>query len=76
MNQKKILIWRITLVLKGKMRTKFIVSVGVVAAILDVCVPYLILKDTTAFWANYVFWTLLTMVVIIFGLIQVRDWGE
>ncbi len=50
--------------------------VGLILGIIDVGVPYFILKNTEKFWANYLFWTVLTLIVLILGLWQINKWGE
>lgn len=59
-----------------KNRTLWFISVIFMVAIIDFAVPYLFLKDVIAYWANYVFWLVLTITVIIGGALYVRDWGE
>ncbi|MFW6040278.1 MAG: hypothetical protein ACOC85_00400 [Thermoplasmatota archaeon] len=39
-------------------------------------VPYLVLKNVTSYWANYLFWTVLTIFVIVIGYLLIRNWGE
>lgn len=55
---------------------KIILPVVLIVAIVDIVVPYLFLKDVTKFWANYLFWFLLTGAIIIFGILYVSKWGE
>lgn len=50
--------------------------VGLILGIIDVGVPYFILKNTVKFWANYLFWTVLTLIVLVLGLWQINKWGE
>ena len=59
-----------------KKGTKLISTVAIIVAIINFSVPYLILKDVTSYWANYLFWTTLTLIVIAGGIYYVRDWGE
>lgn len=49
-------------------------SIGLV--IIDVLVPYLFLKGIASFWSSFLFWSLLTLAVIIFGIVYTRKWGR
>lgn len=49
---------------------------AVVIALVDVLVPYLILGNIASFLASYLFWCLITLGTIIFGIIYTRNWGK
>ena len=51
-----------------------IALMGLLLGVVDVGVPYLLLRDVTRFWINYVFWTVLTLVVLILGLRRISGW--
>lgn len=48
--------------------------IGTILALVDVGVPYLLLKNTIRFWANYLFWTVLTLFVLIIGIRKISRW--
>ncbi len=50
--------------------------VGIILGIIDVGVPYFLLKNTVKFWANYLFWTIFTLIILILGIWQINKWGE
>ena len=58
------------------MKAKNLALIAIFLAILDVAVPYLILKDIEAFWGNYLYWTILAVTVIILGVVYIKHWGE
>lgn len=47
---------------------------SVVLAVIDVLVPYLFFTQTGSFAASFLFWCLLTLAVIIFGIFYTRGW--
>ena len=47
---------------------------AVVLVIVDVLVPFLVLKDIAGFGASYLFWTILTFLVILFGIVYTGKW--
>lgn len=47
---------------------------GIILWILDLGVPYLLLKNTSEFWANYLFWVGLTFFVLVFGIRKITRW--
>ncbi len=55
----------------------FLLLVLVVIAAVDVLVPYLIIGDTPTFAASYLFWCIITLVVVvIFGFFYTARWGR
>lgn len=58
------------------MNEKYIGILALVLAVINFGVPYLVLKDISSFTGNYLFWTSLTFIVILFGIWNVREWGE
>jgi hypothetical protein len=46
-----------------------------VLALVDVLVPYLFFTQTGSFAASFLFWCILTLAVIIFGIFYTRRWG-
>lgn len=51
--------------------------VGIVIALLDFFVPFYGLKDVGNFFGSYLFWVLLTLMVIVVGLVYInRTWGS
>ncbi len=53
-------------------------EIGLLALLLTIVnigIPYLLLRNITAYWANYVFWTVLTLLVLIWGYHRLKDWG-
>ncbi len=57
------------------MDAKRVLLLGTVLALVDVGVPYLLLKDSGT-WYSYIFWVVLTAVVLSVGLYMVRGWGS
>lgn len=58
------------------MEEKYIGILAVLLAVVNLAVPYLVLKDTASFMGSYLFWSGLTFLVILFGIWKVRKWGE
>lgn len=59
------------------MRGWFLLIVLVVIAAVDVLVPYLFIGDTPSFAASYLFWCVITLVVVaIFGFVYTARWGR
>ncbi|KXA94891.1 hypothetical protein AKJ65_03130 [candidate division MSBL1 archaeon SCGC-AAA259E19] len=59
----------------GKLRNKLFVAC-LVLGIVDVTTPYLFLADVGEFWGSYLFWSILSLAVIIGGARHVSNWGE
>lgn len=57
------------------MNGRELASIGISLGVLDVAIPYLLLKDVSAHWANFLFWSVLTLTVLILGIMKVRGWG-
>jgi hypothetical protein len=57
-----------------KGRTFLVLAVSLVAV--DLLVPYLILADVPSFSASFLFWSALTLLVIIAAAHHIRHWGE
>ena len=53
----------------------FLLSAALLAAV-DILVPYLLLGRIAGFLGSYLFWCLLTLSVIVFGIIYTRSWGK
>ncbi|MBS3817712.1 MAG: hypothetical protein KGY76_09150 [Candidatus Thermoplasmatota archaeon] len=58
------------------MKEKYIGVLAVVLAVINFGVPYLVLQDVQRFTGNYLFWTSLAMIVILFGIWNVKKWGD
>lgn len=56
------------------MKGTHFLALAVVLALVDVLIPYAFLKDIASFQASYLFWTLLTLSVVIFGILYTRRW--
>ncbi|MFO7782249.1 MAG: hypothetical protein R6W94_11555 [Spirochaetia bacterium] len=57
-----------------KGRTFLVLAVALVAV--DLLVPYLFLADIPSFAASFLFWTALTLLVIIAAAGYIRHWGK
>jgi hypothetical protein len=57
------------------MRGTYFLLLSIGLALVDVLVPYLLLRSIPSFLASYLFWCLLTLAVILFGALYVRRWG-
>ena len=44
--------------------------------LVDVLVPYLLIGHIPSLGASYLFWSVLTLAVILFAVIYVRNWGR
>ena len=58
------------------MKAKNLALIAIFLAVLDVVIPYLILKDIASFWGFYLYWTLLAVIVIVLGIYYIKHWGE
>jgi hypothetical protein len=52
----------------------FVVAVAV--AVIDVVVPFVLIGNVASFSASFLFWCLLTLIVIVAAGIYIRDWGK
>lgn len=50
--------------------------VAVLIAAIDVGVPYLVFTSTGSFLASFLFWTLITLVVIVAAGVYTRRWRD
>ncbi len=50
--------------------------ISIIVAIVNLAIPYLFLNDYHEYWANFVFWTVLTLMVMFIGYLYIQDWGE
>lgn len=57
-----------------KGRTFLVLAVALVAV--DLLVPYLFLADVPSFAASFLFWSALTLLVIIAAALHIRHWGR
>ncbi len=57
------------------MRGRLLFWLAIGLALIDVLVPFLLLRRIGAFTGSFLFWCLLTMGVILFGTLSVRGWG-
>lgn len=57
-----------------KGRTFLVLAVALVAV--DLLVPYLILADVPSFAASFLFWSALTLLVIVAAARHIRHWGK
>ncbi len=58
------------------MKGQTFLVLAVVLVAVDLLVPYLILADVPSFAASFLFWSALTLVVIIAAARHIRHWGE
>lgn len=58
------------------MKTRTLWIIAVFMAVISVVVPYTILGHIPRFRASYLFWTALTILIILIGYLHVRDWGR
>ncbi len=52
------------------------IIISIIVAIVNLAIPYLFLKDYSEYWVNFVFWTVLTLIVMFIGYIYIKDWGD
>ena len=57
-----------------KGRTFLVLAVALVAV--DLLVPYLFLADVPSFAASFLFWSALTLLVIVAAARHIRHWGQ
>lgn len=43
---------------------------------IDFCIPFFLLKDIPSFLGNYLFWCLLTLVMLVFGVVHTSNWDK
>lgn len=55
---------------------RYLLLAGIILAAVDILIPYLILKKIVEYWANYIFWLILALIVILIGYYKVQKWGE
>ena len=58
------------------MKGRFWALLGIMLGLVIVTVPYLFLRDVVIYWANYIYWLVITVVVLVVGIWKVRKWGE
>lgn len=58
------------------MNAKRLTILAVVLALIDFFVPFYLLKNVESFMANYLFWSLLALLTVLFGAYVTRKWGE
>ena len=58
------------------MKGRFWALVGSILGLVMVSVPYLLLRDVASYWANFVYWLLITLVVLVVGVYKVNEWGD
>lgn len=66
----------IVVMLLSIMNSKEIIWVvfALLVIILDIAVPYTVLKDVSKFSGPYLYWAVLTLVVIVAGWIYISRW--
>ena len=57
------------------MKGRFWALLGILLGLTVISVPYLFLRDVASYWANYIYWLLITLVVLIVGIWKIRKWG-
>ena len=58
------------------LRARKVFAIALAVAIFDFVVPYLFLRDIGEFYASWLFWVLLTLIVLGVGNWKVSQWGE
>ena len=58
------------------MRGRWFVIIAVVLAAVDILIPFLVLRENASFLGSYLFWSLLTLSVIVFGIVYTLGWGK
>ncbi|OKY78617.1 MAG: hypothetical protein BTN85_1114 [Candidatus Methanohalarchaeum thermophilum] len=48
----------------------------ILVAFLDLFVPFVFLKGLGSFFGSYLFWVLLTLVVLVYGRFKMKGWGR
>ncbi|GEM_PF-3363329 len=61
---------------RNTLKAKIVVSIMFFLSLLTFGLPYIILKDIASFTASYLYWTLITAIVIALGAFYVRKWGN
>ena len=47
-----------------------------ILAVVDFTIPFYVLNDVAQFTGSYLFWSLLTLVIIVLGIAYTGTWGE
>ena len=58
------------------MKPKLIMVLALALALIDYFVPFYFLKDLESFLGNYLFWSVLSLLTVIFGIIVTRNWRK
>jgi hypothetical protein len=58
------------------MKALYFFVVAVAVAVIDVVVPFVLIGNVASFSASFLFWCLLTLIVIVAAGIYIRDWGK
>lgn len=58
------------------MKGRFWALLGLTLGFIVVLIPYLFLRDVASYWANYLYWLIVTLVVLAVGIWKVKRWGD
>lgn len=58
------------------MRGLYFLIILILITAVDLIVPYFMIGDIATLWASFLFWTVLTFLVIIFAVIYTSQWGK
>ncbi|MFW5958217.1 MAG: hypothetical protein ACOCQ0_03575 [Desulfosalsimonas sp.] len=58
------------------MRGLYFLIILTVITVVDLIVPYFLIGEIAALWASFLFWTLLTFLVLLFAVIYTNQWGK
>ncbi|MCF8095432.1 MAG: hypothetical protein K9J79_08740 [Desulfobacteraceae bacterium] len=58
------------------MRGFYFLAILITVTLIDLFVPYIAIGHIASLWASYLFWSLLTLVVIGFVIIYTSRWGR
>lgn len=58
------------------MKARELAVVAIILGAIDVGIPYLLFRNVSSYWINYLFWSILTLTVLLVGILKIRNWGE
>lgn len=47
-----------------------------ILGVLDVGIPYIFLRNFASFLGSYLFWIILTLTTIVWGILYTNSWGK
>lgn len=58
------------------MRGIYFLTILTAITAVDLLIPYFAIGDIASLWASFLFWSVLTFLVIIFAILYTSQWGK